>query len=403
MKCPACERDNREQAGFCAFCGIPLPSDDAQTQPSTAPVLPAEQSLASGTLLGGRYRITAVLKDTPTRNRYQAVDLAHCTACGSDENSATDTYCAKCGAMLEPYRTLELDEHLLTPPAQHDLVFIEGGRTYYGYLMPEQPPALAAEAPGGLRLSWGLATDKGAQRDQNEDYVEGRAFTRYGVCELAFFVVADGLGGQDSGEVASRMTVEALWQALEASTWTPAAAGKLPPADAIPQLLLKAVQAANSAILEARRAQNSQMTSTLTCALLAGGVAYIANIGDSRTYLHNQSGLQRVTKDHSLVQRLVDTKQIRPQDVYTHPQRNLIYQSIGDRPDPQIDLFRRTLKVDDRLVLCSDGLWEMARDEGIEEVLLSEANPQRACDQLVEMANLAGGDDNITVIIVQVA
>jgi len=124
-------------------------------------------------------------------------------------------------------------------------------------------------------------------------------------------------------------------------------------------------------------------------------------VGDSRAYLWNADGLRRITRDHSLVQRLVDAGQITPEEVYTHPQRNLIYQSIGDRPEVQVDTFRRHLAVDDRLVLCSDGLWEMVHDDGLEEVLLSEPDPQRACDRLVQNANLAGGEDNITVIIVQ--
>ena len=112
-------------------------------------------------------------------------------------------------------------------------------------------------------------------------------------------------------------------------------------------------------------------------------------------------GCVSFTKDHSLVQRLVDEGQMTRAEVYTHPQRNVIYKSIGDRPDVQPDVFQRQLEPDDRLILCSDGLWEMVHDDGLEEVLLSEPDPQRACERLVANANLAGGDDNITVIIVQ--
>jgi protein phosphatase len=115
----------------------------------------------------------------------------------------------------------------------------------------------------------------------------------------------------------------------------------------------------------------------------------------------NAVGLRRLTKDHSLVQRLVDDGQITREEVYSHPQRNLIYKSIGDRPEVQADIVHHTLANDDRLVLCSDGLWEMVHDDGLEEVLLSEPDVQRASDRLVANANLAGGDDNISVIIVQ--
>jgi protein phosphatase len=142
------------------------------------------------------------------------------------------------------------------------------------------------------------------------------------------------------------------------------------------------------------------MSSTITAALIVEGTAYVANVGDSRTYLWSATGLRSLTKDHSLVQRLVDNGQIEPQAVYAHPQRNLIYQSMGDRPEVQPDTLRLALSADDRLILCSDGLWEMVRTEGLEEVLLAEPDPQRACDTLLHNANLAGGEDNISVIIV---
>jgi len=168
-------------------------------------------------------------------------------------------------------------------------------------------------------------------------------------------------------------------------------------------ILAEAVQAANETVYKLRTAQASEMGTTVSMALLRDNLAIIANVGDSRTYLWSAGGLKRLTTDHSVVETLVAAGRITRAQVYSHPQRNLIYRSLGDRSKVEVDTFTQALAPGDRLLLCSDGLWEMARDEGIEEVLLSEANPQRACDQLVEMANLAGGDDNITVIIVQVA
>jgi serine/threonine protein phosphatase PrpC len=106
------------------------------------------------------------------------------------------------------------------------------------------------------------------------------------------------------------------------------------------------------------------MSTTLTMALIVGATAYIANVGDSRSYLWNADGLQRITHDHSLVQRLVDAGEITAEEVYTHPQRNLIYQSIGDRPAVAGGYLSADVAVDDRLVLCSDGLWEMVHDDG---------------------------------------
>ena len=172
-------------------------------------------------------------------------------------------------------------------------------------------------------------------------------------------------------------------------------------APASTQTTVKAIATANQQVYDARTARNSQMSTTITMALLLNNTAYIANVGDSRTYLWNAAGLRQITKDHSLVQRLVDTQVIKKEEIYSHPQRNLIYQCIGDRPEVQSDVFVHELVADDRLILCSDGLWEMVHDEGIEDVMLSEMDPQTACDRLVKHANLAGGEDNISVTVVR--
>ena len=252
-----------------------------------------------------------------------------------------------------------------------------------------------------MRLIWGRATDKGKQRDLNEDTLEVWVYAKGSGGVAGLFVVADGLGGQDSGEVASRITTDTLWQSLRESVWQPVLRGDALDTKQLGTSVKEAVAAANQAVYDARLQRKSEMSSTVTMALVLDNQAVIGNVGDSRTYLWNAAGLRRITKDHSLVQRLVDTGQITPQEVYSHPQRNLIYQSIGDRPQVQVDTFDHTLTPDDHLILCSDGLWEMVHDEGLEEVLLAEPDVQRACDRLVQNANLAGGDDNISVIIVR--
>jgi serine/threonine protein phosphatase PrpC len=218
---------------------------------------------------------------------------------------------------------------------------------------------------------------------------------------LGLFLVADGLGGQDSGEVASRMAAESIWDEIRSSLWEPLMRGEESARDRLEQGLLGAVQSANRAVYEERLSQASEMSTTVTLAFVCDDLAYVVNVGDSRTYLWNADGLQAITTDHSLVQRLIDAGQLTQDEAYTHPQRHLIYQSIGDQPHVRPDLFRHRLERDDRLVLCSDGLWEMLRDEGIEEVLLSESDPKAACQRLVQNANLAGGEDNISVIVVQ--
>jgi protein phosphatase len=139
----------------------------------------------------------------------------------------------------------------------------------------------------------------------------------------------------------------------------------------------------------------------VTAAFVQDGTAYVANIGDSRTYLFRNGDLTPLTKDHSLVARLVEAKQIEPEDIYTHPQRNLIYRSLGaghKTVDP--DVFHEGLQPGDILLLCSDGLWEMVHDSDLARVLREQHEPQKACDILIDLANDNGGEDNITAVIV---
>jgi len=113
-----------------------------------------------------------------------------------------------------------------------------------------------------------------------------------------------------------------------------------------------------------------------------------------------QGHLTQLTKDHSVVARLVEQGTLSPKEIYTHEQRNMIFRTLGENPDVEVDIFTIELEPGDRLLLCSDGLWEMVHDPYIEDVLLECSDPQQACDKLVDMANLAGGDDNISLIVI---
>jgi protein phosphatase len=149
------------------------------------------------------------------------------------------------------------------------------------------------------------------------------------------------------------------------------------------------------------RAKGSDLGSTVTAALVIGDVVTVASVGDSRTYLLRGGRLEQLTQDHSLVARLVEANVIEPEEVRSHPQRNQIYRCLGHDETVEVDTFVKQLEADDVLVLCSDGLWEMARNEEIQRIIEGSRNPQRGCDKLIEAANRAGGDDNIAVIVVE--
>ena len=169
----------------------------------------------------------------------------------------------------------------------------------------------------------------------------------------------------------------------------------------IEQWMRRATEKANDGVYLERQKRGNDMGTTITTALIRDWMLYLGHVGDCRAYRWSEKGLEQLTTDHSIVASMVAAGTAKPEEVYTHPQRSVIYRCIGDRPTVDVDLISCALNPGDRLVVCCDGLWEMVRDEGIEEVMLSESDPQLACDVLIERANLAGGVDNISVIVVQ--
>jgi serine/threonine protein phosphatase PrpC len=288
-----------------------------------------------------------------------------------------------------------------------------------------------------LKFTAADKTDVGKQRDQNEDCAYKRVESSE-EGDRGLFIVADGMGGYKAGEVASRLAVETISKALDSffkplpeqptikldsasldQTMKQSASSVEPSANqktrkltetavvnAIEEQLKAAIQQANRAILRYGEQQTAArgLGSTVTVALVHNDQAYIANVGDSRTYLLRNQQLTPLTRDHSLVARLVESKQIEPEDVYTHPQRNLIYRSLGaGHKNIDVDIFHETLHGNDSLLLCSDGLWEMVRQQDLLKVLSEQSSPQKICETLIDMANANGGEDNITAVVVHVS
>jgi protein phosphatase len=258
--------------------------------------------------------------------------------------------------------------------------------------------------PASVTLVVGHRTDVGHGRMLNEDSLltlEMAPVFRSVSAPVGLFAVADGMGGHEAGDIASRLTVQAVARQA-VSELLPLAAADEPLPDAR-QWLTATTLTANRAVYERRRAAGTDMGTTLVMALIVGDTATIVNVGDSRAYQLKKSGIVRITTDHSLVEHLVATGHITPREAVDHPQRNIIYRVIGDQSRVEADVFEQQLDYGEALLLCSDGLSGTVPEERIWQIWRTATSPQEACDRLVEAANQAGGDDNITVVIAQVA
>ncbi|NNJ09584.1 SpoIIE family protein phosphatase [Chloroflexales bacterium ZM16-3] len=261
--------------------------------------------------------------------------------------------------------------------------------------------------PLALRQIVGAYTDTGIVRDHNEDSYLTLSLGLDNNSERqgwGIYIVSDGMGGHAAGELASGLAIRGAAELLISGYLAGAVA---PDAtydeEAARTLVRQAVLQGNEAIIAEGRAQGNDMGATMTMALVSGDRAIVGNVGDSRTYLYREGKLRRISKDHSLVMRLVELGQIADEDIYTHPQRNAVLRSLGDKSSVEVDVFSERLRPGDSLLLCSDGQWEMTRDAEMERILAREADPQTISEALVAAANQAGGEDNISVVLVRFA
>jgi protein phosphatase len=256
-------------------------------------------------------------------------------------------------------------------------------------------------APQAVDFRLGRRTHVGMSRSLNEDSLLTLEINRYqqSVSQpLGVFVVADGMGGHAAGEVASGAIVTSIvQQALAELMPGHISQGSVPERT---EWLRNAVDVSNQELYSLRKTAGTDMGSTLVSAIVEGNKASLVHVGDSRAYLINAKGIRQLTIDHSLVERLVATNQITREEARHHPQRNVIYRTMGDKPKIDLDTTECTLSPGDFLLLCSDGLCGMVEDQVIQDTVLQARSPQEACDRLIEAANAAGGEDNISVIIV---
>jgi protein phosphatase len=236
-----------------------------------------------------------------------------------------------------------------------------------------------------MKLKWGASTDVGMVRQQNEDSY---------LAEENLYVVADGMGGHNAGEVASALAVTTL------------KAGARTGIDSV-ERFRELVQQANTAIYTASLDDSTQsgMGTTLTALSIVAGEeprVLVANVGDARTYLWRNGALTRLSVDHSYVQELVNEGIITPEEARVHPRRNIVTRALGIDRSVVVDVFSHVVRTGDRIVLCSDGLVDEVSDADIAIVLAQHSDPQDTSEALVMVANTAGGRDNTTVIVIDV-
>ncbi len=233
-----------------------------------------------------------------------------------------------------------------------------------------------------MAIAAAAMTDVGKRRPNNED--------AYHIDDArGIFVVADGMGGHLAGEVASRIAVEVVRSTLEQRR------------NGISRRVLKeAVEAANLEIYRRSHQDRSldHMGTTVVVAVVGNGHLLLAHVGDSRAYLLTEEGLQLLTDDHSLVFQWLKAGRISAEEARCHPQRAGLLQALGMDVEVEVDL-QQVPYNGETLLLCSDGLTDMLRDEEIEEILRCQPDPAQACQALVQEANAAGGRDNITVVV----
>lgn len=340
-----------------------------------------------------------------TASAPQAIPDLHCPQCNNVVLRSTN-YCARCRISLAPLAgpgvAGGINEHpTIDMPLSMQTTDDEGNR----WLDREKTMPYLVQPLHGSRPGFEVVTrsDPGIKRKHkpNEDSLfaaRGVRRVNGSLQQIGLFVVADGMGGHANGQDASRLAIQTLINHVVPRLLQ----SNEVPLEELVQLLVAGVQSANQAVYTHNLDNHADMGTTVTATLLVDTIACVANVGDSRTYLYRVSeGLSKVTKDHSVVASLVDAGIIQPDDIYTHPKRNQIYRSLGEKPEVEVDPFIVQLQTGDTLLLCSDGLWDMVRDPKIEAVL-RDTDAAHLGDGLIQAALGGGGEDNVSVIVVSV-
>jgi len=251
------------------------------------------------------------------------------------------------------------------------------------------------------QLIYGCGQSIGKQREHNEDTVFALSIAIGGEkasTPIGLYIVADGMGGHQYGEVASSAAARTLAGCILKRFHPTLVDPSTSMEESIQDLMRSAINEAQKAVTKAAPGSGT----TLTAALVLGQQMTIGHVGDSRAYaIHSYGGGEALTRDHSLVKRLQELGQISSEEAAVHPQRNVLYRALGQGEILEPDIFTAPFPTTGYLLLCSDGLWSVLSDNNLFELVNSAKDLQDACQTLVAAANEAGGPDNISVIVVK--
>lgn len=274
-----------------------------------------------------------------------------------------------------------------------------------GYGVTRQLPTLESALNGpNQHITFGHSTDVGMMRANNQDAVlaffasQSNAHNRP---DFGMFIVADGMGGHHDGEKASAVATQVFAEQVTRHIFLPLLDQEHGDPEALPitEILNKAVKTSNDVVVSTV----PEGGTTITAVTVVGDLAYLVHVGDSRAYLITKEyGIEQITRDHSLVQRLIELDQLTQEEASHHPQKNVLYRAIGQSDHLEVDTITRRLPAQSYVLLCSDGLWNMVPEEVMLDIIASTEAPQEACDQLIAIANEHGGTDNISAILLQI-
>ena len=254
------------------------------------------------------------------------------------------------------------------------------------------------------QLIVGVGHDLGRQRKRNEDSIfsfSSVIATSSTSMPFGIFVVADGMGGHQNGELASEYAARTMGNYLVTNLYNPLFSPKpQPPTDALQEIMIRGIYESHNSVNKYAQGGGT----TLTAALVVGTQMTVAHVGDSRAYAIFMDGkVEVLTRDHSLVKRLEELGQITAEEAAVHPQKAMLYRALGQGEAPEPDIFTTSLPHPGYLLICSDGLWGVLSEEEIFNVIVKATSLAHACQTLIKLTNAAGGPDNISVILVSLS